>query len=135
MRESISATYWAIVGALVSFGGLAAFTVGPLFLLMAFAMAFLGLFKMWLKGFWAVTLGLGGVPMAILLKDVVDALISPGPPCTPAGSVSLSADAGEGASASCSVVLSGGYTTLLIFLAAIALSGIVWRLFLRGRFS
>jgi len=71
VREWQSAVYWAVAGALMAFGGLALFSIGLPFLFAGSVMAVLGLFKLWINGAWAITLGLGGVPM-VIVSGLVD---------------------------------------------------------------
>jgi hypothetical protein len=109
MREWQSAIYWAVAGALMAFGGLALFTVGLPFLFAGVVMAIIAMTKLWIKGAWAITLGLGGVPMALA-----------------AGLVGH-----EGASSGSS--FSTDQIVVLAFFGVIALSGIAFRLMARGR--
>jgi hypothetical protein len=82
MRELAASFYWAIVGALISFGGLALMSIGLPFLVAGCGLAIVGLFTLELGGAWAITPGFGGIPMAVLLRDVIGALASPDPSCT-----------------------------------------------------
>jgi hypothetical protein len=134
MNELGASLYWAITGALISFGGLALMSIDLPFLIAGCGLAIVCLFTLELRGVWAITLGVGGAPMAVLLIDGIDALASPDPSCTQEGSVSLPAGAGTGASVSCTLPLSGGYVAVILFFAAIAVSGVLWRLFVLRRF-
>ena len=109
MRELEASVYWAIIGALISFGDLGLISIGLPFLAAGCTLAIVGLFMLGFRGLWAITLGLGGAPMAVLLRAVVGVSASPDPSCTQEGSVSFPAGAGEGASVSCTGPLSGGY--------------------------
>jgi hypothetical protein len=119
----------------MGFGFLGAWSIGIPFLLVGAVMAVFGLFKLWIRGAWAITLGLGGVPVAIFARDVVGATISSAPPCSREGSATIPASAGEGASVSCTTPISEEVVVGLMFFGAIALSGVMWRLFLQGRSS
>ncbi|MGH3089554.1 MAG: hypothetical protein ACRDSJ_19875 [Rubrobacteraceae bacterium] len=135
MREWTSAVYWIFTGALMGFGFLAAFTIGIPFLFAGVVMAVFGMFMLWIRGAWAITLGLGGVPIFVLAQQIIAAATSPAPPCAPEGSATLPTSAGEGASIACTTPISGAHIVGVAFFAVIALSGVAWRLFLRGRFS
>lgn len=134
MREWASAVYWTATGALMGFGFLAAFTIGIPFLMIGLVMAVFGMFMLWIKGAWAITVGLGGVPIFVAAQQIIVTAASPAPPCTQEGSATLPVGAGEGASTACTIAISGAHIAGLAFFAVIALSGVVWRLFLRGRF-
>jgi hypothetical protein len=66
VREWQSAVYWALAGVLIGFGGLALFSVGLPFLFAGAVMAVVAVFRLWIEGAWAATLGIGGAPMAAL---------------------------------------------------------------------
>jgi hypothetical protein len=110
MRELESAVYWAIVGALISFGGFGIMSIGLPFLAAGWILAFIGLFTLGFRGVWAITVGLGAVPVYLLV------LFGPGH--------NIPLPTGE--------EIAG-----LVFFGAIALSGPVLRLVLliRGRSS
>lgn len=134
-QEWRSALYWAATGAILGFGLLAIFTVGVLFLIVGLAMALLAVFRLWLRGAWAITLGLGGAPAAIFVRDIVEAAVSSDPSCTREGSVTIPASAGEGASVACTTPITNAHVVALALFGLVAASGVMWRLFLRGRFS
>lgn len=111
MREWQSAVYWAVAGALIGFGGLALFSIGLPILFAGIVMAVFGMFKLWIEGAWAITLGLGGVPIMMASGFVGHGVTSSAP--------SFSAD----------------QVAVLAVFGAIALSGIVLRfLVCRRRF-
>ena len=110
MREWQSAVYWAFTGALMTFGGLALFTIGLPFLFAGLVLAVIGILKLWIKGVWAITLGLGGVPL-VSAGLVGHSATSPAP--------SFSTD----------------QIVVLAFFGAIALSGIAFRLLAHRRYS
>lgn len=110
MKDLGAIVYWAIVGALMSFGGLALMSIGLPFLVAGWGLALVGLFALELRGVWAITTGLGGAP-------VYPVLLGSG------RSISLPTGSEE--------------IAVLAFFGAIALSGPVVRLLLlvRGRSS
>ena len=134
-REITSAAYWAVTGALIGFGGLALMTIGLPFLLFGLAMAVFSLFMLWVKGVWAGTVGLGGVPLYVVLMDVLEAARSSARPCTQEGSFTIAAPSGpsESVVASCSPPISEGYVAVLVFFGAVTLSGPAVRLFILAR--
>jgi hypothetical protein len=134
-QEWKSALYWTVTGAILGFGFLAIFTVGVLFLIVGLAMLFLAVFKLWLRGAWAVTLGLGGAPAVIFARDIVEAAASSEPSCTRQGSVTIPASAGEGASVACTPPITDAHLVALALFVVVAASGPAWRFFMRGRFS
>jgi hypothetical protein len=130
--ELASAIYWVLTGALISFGFLGLMTIGIPFLLIGSIMAVFGLLVMWIKGVWAITVGLGGAPVYFVLTNVLEAVSSSGPPCTEKeGTVTLGP--GESAIASCSPPIPEGYVAVLVFFGAIVFSGPVVRLFMLAR--
>lgn len=135
MKEWGSAVYWTITGALLGFGFLGAFTIGIPFLAAGVVMAIFATFGLWIRGVWAITLGIGGVPVFVLAGNVIDAMTSSAPPCVREGAATLPANAGEGADIACTTPISGATIFGMVFFAVVALSGVAWRLFLRGRFS
>lgn len=144
MRELASAVYWAVVGGLLSFGFLGAMTIGGPFLLVGWVMAVLGFFAVyispsWIKGVWAVTLGLGGMPLYLLLPNMLGAIGSSGTVCSQGASGTVTAkSAGEKVIETCSYpAFSGGHIVAIVFFGAITLAGPAVRLFLyvRGRRS
>lgn len=134
-QEWKNALYWTLTGAILGFGLLAIFTVGVLFLIDGFAMALLAIFKPWLRGARAVTLGLGGAPAVIFARDIFEAAVSSDPSCTQEGSVTIRASAGEGASVACTTPITGAHIVALALFVAVAASGPAWCFFRRGRFS
>ena len=146
MRELSSAAYWAVAGALICFGGFGLMSIGLPFLLIGCLMAVLGLFMLGIEGAWAITIGIGAIPIYLIASDVIAAVGSSGPPCPQAGSsgviegsgtVTASAGAGENVVVSCSPPITENYIAQVVFFGAIALSGPVVRLVLliRGRSS
>ena len=137
MREMAGVVYWALSGGLISFGFLAAWTIGLPFLLIGTIMTVFGLFWPGIRGVWAITAGLGGVPAYIILSNVWEAVGAAGPPCTQEGAVTIPAPSGSGDSAvlSCSPAVPDNYIVVLVVLGVFALSGPVVRLLLlvRGR--
>ncbi len=119
----------------MGFGFLAAFTIGAPFLMIGLVMAVFGMFMLWIKGAWAITVGLGGVPIFVVAQQIIATAASPAPPCTQEGSATLPAGAGEGASIACATPISNVSIVVLAFFGMVALSGVAWRLFLHGRFS
>jgi hypothetical protein len=134
-RELTGAAYWAVTGALIGFGGLALMSIGLPFLLIGSVMAVFGLFMLWVKGVWAATVGLGGVPVCVVLMDVLEATRSSAPPCTQEGSFTIAAPSGpsESVVASCSPPMPEGYVAVLVFFGAAMLSGPAVRLFMLAR--
>jgi hypothetical protein len=139
MREMGSAAYWAITGAVLSFGGLGAFTIGLPFIVVGLVMAFVGLMKLWTWGVWAITVGLGAVPAYVILRDVLEALGSSAPPCTQEGSSTIAPPSGADKSGvvSCSPPIPEDFVAVVMFFAVIMHSGPAVRLFMlaRGRLA
>ena len=134
--ELASAIYWVLTGALIAFGFLGLMSIGLPFLLIGSIMVVFGLLVLGIKVVWAITVGLGGVPVYLVLTNVLEAASSSGPPCTQkegtaAGTVTLGP--GESVVASCSPPMPEGYVAVLVFFGAIALSGPVVRLFMLAR--
>jgi hypothetical protein len=67
MRELQASVYWAIVGTLISFGGFGLMSIGLPFLAAGWILAFIGLFTLAFRGVWAITVGLGAVPVYLVL--------------------------------------------------------------------
>ncbi len=67
MRELSSAAYWAVTGALMTFGFFGLMSIGLPFLLIGWVMAVLGLFMLGIEGTWAITIGIGAIPVYIIL--------------------------------------------------------------------
>ncbi len=102
MRELASAAYWAATGALMTFGFLGLASIGLPFLLIGWLMAIFGLIMLGIEGAWSITIGLGAIPVYLVLL-------------------------GHGHNVS---VPTGEEIVVLAFFGAIALSGPVVRLLL-----
>jgi hypothetical protein len=137
MRELAGAIYWALSGGLIAFGFLGLMSIGLPFLVIGAVMASFGIFWPGIRGAWAITTGLGGVPAYLVLGRVLEAIGSSGPPCTQEGAVTIAAPsgAGEGAVSSCSPAIPEGSVIILVFFGGIALLGPAVRLLVlvRGR--
>lgn len=138
MRVLGGAVYWAVTGGLITFGFLGLMSIGLPFLVIGSMMAVFGLYWLGVGGTWAITVGMGGVPTYLVLRRVLEAVGTLGPPCTEAGEATLAAPsgAGEGAVASsCSPPVSDSHVVVLVFFGAIMLSGPAVRLLvlMRGR--
>ena len=141
MRELASALYWAVTGTLI--GGFALMIIGMPFVLVGLVTAFLGLYWLGTRGIWAITVGFGGVPAYIFLRNVKEAVGSSGPPCTQQReetqqrelTLAAPSGAGESTAVSCSPAVPEDYVVVLAFFGVIALSGPVVRvvMLLRGR--
>ena len=69
--------YWALAGALISFGVLGAFSIGiPLVLIGIYFMSF-GLARLEHRGLWAALVGFGAVPVGLLLRNSGSNVIVP----------------------------------------------------------
>lgn len=136
MRELASAVYWTVTGALIAFGFLGLMSIGLPFLLVGLVMAVFGLFWLVLRGVWAITAGLGGVPTYLILRRILEAVGSSGPPCTEEGEGTLADPSGAGEDAvalSCSPPVPDDYAAVLVFFGVIMLSGPAVRLLVLAR--
>lgn len=135
MRELGSAVYWAVTGALISFGFLGLMSIGLPFLLVGLVMFVYGVFWLLLRGVWAITVGLGAVPAYLFTNNALMVAGSSGPPCSESGEATLAAPAGTGEStaASCSPPESDDFIAVLVFLGVVMLSGPAVRLLLLVR--
>ena len=109
--------YWLLAGFLLG-AGLIIFDIyfiaWPV-ILIGLVMVIVGIFRFRSPEFWAILIGLGGVPAAIFVFDLVTA----GPPCTSNG---LMVPPG-GSSASCGNIPQS-YYDFAIFFTVIALMGV-----------
>jgi hypothetical protein len=112
--------YWLMTGGLIGFGVIGILSIGLPFLLLGLLLLIAGLAFWRGKGFWLALIGLGVLPAAILVFDIVTA-----PPPCPAGPIRLPPGAH---SYICSGPLNQYYPLIAIF-AAIALVGAAWPLF------
>lgn len=112
--------YWIITGGLIGFGVIGILSIGLPFLLLGLILLIAGLVFWHAQGFWLLLIGLGVLPAAILVFDIVTAP----PPCQ-AGPIRLPAGVH---SYECSGPLDGYYVLAAVF-GATALMGIAWPLF------
>jgi hypothetical protein len=112
--------YWLVTGALVGFGFIGILSIGLPFLLVGLAMVVFGAIRLGGSGIWALLVGLGGLPTAFLIIDIVTAP----PPCPPGGTLPFRLPSGALAY-SCSGPMNSYYVMAAIF-GAIALVGLIW---------
>ena len=112
--------YWLITGGLIGFGVLGLLSIGLPFLLLGLLLLIAGLRFWHTQGFWLVLIGLGVLPTAILVFDIMTA-----PPPCPAGPIRLPPGVH---SYECGGSLNNYYVLAAIF-GALALVGAAWPLF------
>jgi hypothetical protein len=121
--------YWLLTGAVIGFGVIAILSIGLPFLVLGLAMVAFGIVRMGIRGLWAVVVGVGVLPAAILLWDV-----SSGPwACEPQSGVVniVSTSAGGGSYYPCVQTPIGTLTTyhvMAFWFGVIALLGLAWPL-------
>ena len=112
--------YWLIVGALIGFGWLGAWSIGLPFLLVGVILLFYGMLRVGPHGFWAALVAFGALPAAILLYHYFAAAR-----CIGGTAVSIPAGAPAGTTVACDAV-SDSDLALGISFALIALAGLLW---------
>lgn len=65
--------YWLLTGALIGFGVIAILSVGIPFLLLGLILVVFGAVRHKGAGLWAALVGVGGLPVLILVWDVISA--------------------------------------------------------------
>lgn len=118
--------YWLMAGLLIGAGliGFDIYFIALPVILIGLAMVIIGILRFRSTGFWALLIGLGGLPAFIFVFDIVTA----SPPCT--GQTLIIPPGGT--SASCSYIPQSYYVFAIVF-AAIALVGIAGLLLGRNR--
>ena len=111
--------YWLVTGALIGFGFIGILSIGWPFLLVGLAMVVYGAIRLGGSGVWSLLVGLGGLPTAFLIIDIVTAP----PPCPPGGTLPFRLPSGALAY-SCSGPNS--YPMLAAIFGAIGLAGLIW---------
>lgn len=140
----MSFLYWLAVGIVIAVGIYASVfgNLFPYFLLIALVMAIVGIWQPGIKGAWALLVGFGGLPAALLSVNLLTQFFQSDWSCSRIvfgnssgsygyGSVSST---GEVESTMCSSI-SGQLILLIMVLWAIALSGVLLRSLLRARFQ
>lgn len=67
------AVYWLVTGAIIGFGIIAILSIGLPFLILGLLLTAFGAVRLGIREIWAAVVGLGGLPVAILLWDVATA--------------------------------------------------------------
>lgn len=121
MSGSERSIYWLIVGALIGFGWLSAWTIGLPLLLIGVILLFYGILRVGPRGFWAAIVAFGAIPAATLLYTYFTEVR-----CTGGTALSIPVGAPAGTTVSCSAI-PDSYLVLAAWFALIALAGLLWR--------